>query len=102
MKKLITALLLSLALATGSFAAQAEKTAKPAKEHKASTKAKKADAGPVDDATVTANVKEKLSKAPSLKDAAIDVSTKDGAVTLTGKLSKGNLKGVATRVAKGA
>ncbi len=78
-----------------AFAAQ-DKTAKgPAKP-----KAAPVDCSTVDDATLVANVKDKLSKTPSLKDAAIDVAASNGAVTLTGSLGKGQLKGVATNQTK--
>jgi osmotically-inducible protein OsmY len=55
---------------------------------------------PTSDANITAAVREKLSKTPSLKDANINVMTKDGVVTLTGVLKTGGLKGVATNVTK--
>jgi hyperosmotically inducible protein len=52
------------------------------------------------DAQITTAVKEKLARTPSLKDANLQASTKDGVVTLTGTLKTGGLKGVATNVAK--
>jgi hyperosmotically inducible protein len=52
------------------------------------------------DAAITAAVKEKLARTPSLKDANLNAATKDGVVTLTGSLKTGGLKGVATNVAK--
>src|SRR5262252_2996494 len=90
MKAVIAALLLSLSVATFAFPAQnknAKSTSKPA-------------AAPVDDAAITASVKDKLSKTPSLKDANINVDSKAGKVTLTGSLKTAGLKGVATNVAK--
>ena len=78
-----------------AFAAQ-DKTAKaPAKP-----KAAPVDCSTVNDATLAANVKSKLSQTPSLKDATIDVAAASGTVTLTGSLGKGQLKGVATNQAK--
>ena len=94
MRKLALALLL---LVLGSGSAYAQEKAKPAGKAKAE---KAAPAVPVDDATVTANVKEKLGKAPSLKDVLINVETKDGVVKLTGTVKTGGLKGVATNVTK--
>ena len=52
------------------------------------------------DQAITASVKERLAKAPSLKNVSIDVETKDGAVTLRGMVKTGGLKGVATRMTK--
>ena len=94
MKRSILISFLSLALVGGVFAAQ-NKNAKPAKPAPA-----KAAPAPVDDASITAAVKDKLSKAASLKNAGIDAATKDGVVTLTGKVKTGGLKGAATNLAK--
>jgi osmotically-inducible protein OsmY len=58
------------------------------------------DCSTVNDATITTNVKEKLGKAPSLKDLMIDVATSAGVVTLTGTVKKPTQKGTASRVAK--
>jgi hyperosmotically inducible protein len=62
--------------------------------------APKQQAAPMSDAAINTAVKEKLGRTPSLKDATLDASTKDGVVTLTGTLKTGGLKGVATNVAK--
>ena len=94
MRKVTLALLLVL---LGSGFVYAQEKAKPAGKAKAE---KAAPAAPVDDATLTANVKEKLSKTPSLKDVPISVETKDGVVKLTGTVKTGGLKGVATNVTK--
>lgn len=107
MKK-ITAVLIVLLLAATAFAAQNSnsKSAKTSNTKSSNTKAtaKKpaADCSGMSDAQITAAVKEKLSKTPSLKDASIDVATNAGVVTLTGKLKTGGLKGVATNQAKRA
>ena len=78
-----------------AFAAQ-DKTAKaPAKPKTAPV-----DCSAINDATLAANVKSRLSQTPSLKDAAIDVTASGGTITLTGSLGKGQLKGVATNQAK--
>jgi len=90
MKILIAALFLTLSAATVAFPAQNKNT----------KSASKPAAAPVDDATITASVKDKLSKTPSLKGANIDVDTKAGKVTLTGSVKTAGLKGVATNVAK--
>jgi hyperosmotically inducible protein len=87
-----------LALNTG-----AQTPAKPSTQGtKTTTKqaTPKPAAAPANDATITTAVKDKLSKTPSLKDANINVVTKDGVVTLTGMLKTGGLKGVATNVTK--
>ncbi|HKP84554.1 MAG TPA: BON domain-containing protein [Blastocatellia bacterium] len=66
----------------------------------AAPKAAPVDCSAVDDASLAANVKDKLSKTPSLKDANIDATASGGTVTLRGSLSKPQLKGVATNQAK--
>ena len=105
MKTILTSLLLGLTVSTGAVLAQNPSTQTPAKAAQNSrTAAKQAmpkpAVAPVTDANITAAVKDKLSKTPSLKDANINVSTKDGVVTLTGMLKNGGLKGVATNVTK--
>ena len=116
MKTIITALLLCLTVCSGGVLARnmsqqpatkpstaQPSTAKPGTQD-AKTAAKQAapktTTATVDDATITANVKDKLSRTPSLKNSNINVSTKDGVVTLTGYLKNGGLKGVATNVTK--
>lgn len=59
-----------------------------------------ADCSKMTDAEITAAVKEKFGKTPSLKDAGINVATSGGTVTLTGTVKTSNVKGVATRQAK--
>jgi osmotically-inducible protein OsmY len=78
-----------------TFAAQNKTAKSPAKPKPAPV-----DCSVVDDATLAANVRSKLSQTPSLKDAAIDVAASNGTVTLTGSLGKGQLKGVATNQAR--
>ena len=95
MKRLLLVSFLSLALVGGVFAAQNKNAKPPAKPKPA-----KAAPAPVDDASITAAVKDKLSKSASLKTAGIDATTKDGVVTLTGKVKTGGLKGAATNLAK--
>jgi osmotically-inducible protein OsmY len=58
------------------------------------------DCSKMTDDQITAAVKDKLAKTPSLKDATINVATSAGVVTLTGKVKTGALKGVATNAAK--
>ncbi len=53
-----------------------------------------------DDATILATLKAKFAKAPSMKDATVEIAVKDGVVTLTGKAPTGRQKGTATRMAK--
>jgi hyperosmotically inducible protein len=98
MKRLTISLFLCLILTTAAFTAQ-DDSAKPAKKPKAE-KAAPPDCSTVTDAAITDTVKDKLSKAPSLKEAAIRVETREGIVTLTGKVKTVGLKGVATRMTK--
>ena len=104
MKKLFVVSILSLALVGGAFASQNKNAKAPAKTSTQNGNAKPAakpkKAAPVDDATITAAVNEKLSKTASLKTATLSAATKDGVVTLTGSVKTGGLKGVATNVAK--
>jgi osmotically-inducible protein OsmY len=90
--------LLSLVFVSSAFAFQDSDT-KTAKKPKAE-KAAPVDCVTVDDAAITANVKDKLSKTASLKDATINVDTKGGVVTLTGMVKMGRNKGLATMQAK--
>lgn len=64
------------------------------------SKARAASSATTDDASITATLMEKFSNSASLKDTPIDVSVKDGAVTLSGKVKYGRQKGSATRMAK--
>src|SRR5215210_6013718 len=96
--KRIFIVLLSLLLASSAFAFQDSNT-KTTKKTKA-VKAAPVDCATVDDAAITANVKDKLVKTPSLKDATISVDTKAGVVTLTWKVKMGRNKGLATLQAK--
>lgn len=89
MKRLLLAVFFCL-LVTGSFAVA----------QGSSTGSSDVDCSRVDDAAITSSVKERFSKSPALKDAGIGVETKDGVVTLTGKVKSGGLKGVATRVTR--
>jgi hypothetical protein len=88
-------LLLSVLGAGGALARQDGDAAKKPKAEKPAV-----DCSAVDDAAISSGVKERLAKAPSLKDATINVDTKDGVVTLKGMVKTGGLKGVATRMAK--
>lgn len=89
MKRLLLAVFLCLSV-TGSFALAQD----------SSTGSSDVDCSRIDDAGITSSVKERFSKSPALKDAGIGVETKDGVVTLTGKVKTGGLKGVATRVTR--
>jgi osmotically-inducible protein OsmY len=104
-KKITTAVIVAIALSIGAFGAQNKNAKAPAKSSTQNTNAKPAKAkpaaAPADDASIAAAVKAKLAKTPSLKNATLDASSKDGVVTLTGgPLKTGGLKGVATNVAK--
>jgi hyperosmotically inducible periplasmic protein len=96
--KRILIVLLSLVVSSNAIAAQ-NSNSKTTKKPKAE-KAAPVDCGTVDDATITANVKSKLSNTPSLKDATINVDTKGGVVTLTGMVKMGRNKGLATLQSK--
>jgi osmotically-inducible protein OsmY len=97
MKRMLI-VLLSLMFVSSAFALQDSdtKTAKKPKTEKAAP----VDCATVDDAAITANVKNKLSKTASLKDATINVDTKAGVVTLTGVVKMGRNKGLATMQAR--
>ncbi|HWP42169.1 MAG TPA: BON domain-containing protein [Blastocatellia bacterium] len=92
MRRLVVAVL-SLLIATSVYAVQEGGSGKSKAE-------KPADCSSVADATITDNVKASLAKAPSLKDANIDVTTSAGVVTLKGVVKTAGLKGVATRMAR--
>ncbi len=66
---------------------------------KSSSRSAKAEAA-TDDATILATLKAKFANAPSMKDAPVDITVKDGVVTLTGKVTNGRQKGTATRMSK--
>ncbi len=100
MKRLVISLLLSLALVSGALASQNKNAKPPAKAAPAKAAPAKAAPAPMDDASITTAVKDKLSKTPSLKNTSINVSTSNGVVTLTGVAKTGGLKGVATNAAK--
>ncbi|MBP7231892.1 MAG: BON domain-containing protein [Syntrophaceae bacterium] len=53
-----------------------------------------------DDGSITAEIKAKIISTTSLKDAQIEVSTVDGAVSLTGTVKNKQAKGMATKIAK--
>ena len=95
MKRIAITLVMLCMFVSIAFAAQDKNAKAPAK-----SKAAPVDCSTVDDATLAANVKSKLSQTPSLKDATIGVAASSGIVTLTGSLGKGQLKGVATNQAK--
>jgi hypothetical protein len=93
MKRTLSVLLL-LVLLSSAFAAQAG-DGKAAQKSKAE-KAAPVDCSTVDDQAITTNVKDKLAKTPSLKEATINVNTRGGEVTLTGTVKVGRNKGLAT------
>lgn len=96
--KRILIVLLSLILTSSALAAQNSNSSTAKKPRVA--KAAPVDCSTVDDAAITANVKDKLSKTASLKDATINVDTKGGVVTLTGTVKMGHNKGLATSQTK--
>jgi hyperosmotically inducible periplasmic protein len=86
---------LSLMIAASAAAAQTADTAAPKKAKPAAV-----DCSKTDDAAISASVKDKLAKTPSLKDFSIGVRTKEGVVTLTGTVKAGRNKGLASLQAK--
>ncbi|MFP5263389.1 MAG: BON domain-containing protein [Blastocatellia bacterium] len=96
--KRILIVLLSLMLVSSASASQDGKGGTATKPR--AGKAAPVDCTAVDDATITAGVKDKLSHTASLKDATINVDTKAGVVTLTGMVKMGRNKGLATLQAK--
>jgi hypothetical protein len=58
------------------------------------------DCSQLNDAQLTARVKEKFANTKGLKDANLTVVSQNGALILTGKVQKGTMKGLATRQAK--
>ena len=98
MKNLVT-LVVFLSLCTTSALSFQGATPSPPKNQPAAKK-EAVDCSKVDDATLTANVKDKFINTPSLKDATINVAAKDGTVTLTGSVKKPTNKGLATLQAK--
>lgn len=100
MRKVITALLLSMLLSITALAGQYTNTsAKPKPKPKPKPVV---DCSTVDDAKITQDVQDRLSKAASLKDFTITAATTGGAVTLTGGVKTSRNKATATRVAKAA
>lgn len=97
MKRILTALAV-LVFACSAFATQ-QSDVKPESKPKTS-KAPAVECSTVDDASLASNVKDKLSKTPSLKDATIEVTAQNGVVTLKGSLGKPQLKGVASNQAR--
>lgn len=95
MKKILTSVVLTLSLSVVVIAGQSGNTA-PKKAPAKTT----VDCSTVNDTTLASNVKDKLAGTPSLKDFALNVAAKDGAVTLTGNVKSGRNKGTATLQAK--
>jgi len=93
MKKLFVLLsVLTLVVVAG---AQNKNTSVKSKAAKTAT-----DCAGVDDSKLTADVKERLSNTPSLKDFKIDVSVSGAVVTLTGSVKTGLNKGLASSQTK--
>jgi osmotically-inducible protein OsmY len=98
MKHLVT-LVVCLFLFTNSALSFQGATPAPSKKQPAAKK-EVIDCASVNDTTLTATVKDKLANTPSLKDATINVTAKDGTITLTGSVKKPTNKGLATLQAK--
>jgi hypothetical protein len=100
MKKVIMASLCAFAFAFAFAAYAVQATGEKAAAKLKTEKATAVDCSKVEDAAITANVKDKLAMTPSLKDTPVQVETKGGVVMLAGSVKNGGIKGVATRMAK--
>jgi hyperosmotically inducible periplasmic protein len=98
MKRLLLAVFLCVFL-TGSLATAQDGSSKPSGKSGAG-QSEQVDCSTVDDSGITSGVKERIAKSPALRDAGIGVDTRNGVVTLTGKVKTGGLKGVATRLTR--
>lgn len=99
MKRFVIVGILFLTMVSFAYG-QALQDVTAAVQDKATTVAKDKATAYVDDATLTADVKLKLTDLPSLKDADISVSTTEGVVSLTGTVKTKQAKGAATKAAK--
>lgn len=99
MKRLAIVLILCLAMASFANGDVLQDVTSAAKD-KATNVAQDTAKAVADDSSITAEVKAKLLAAASLKDEKIEVSTTEGAVTLTGTVKTKQVKGVATKIAK--
>jgi osmotically-inducible protein OsmY len=97
MKKIAILLAFSFLFASATLAYQ--ETTQPTAKKPAKPKVT-VDCTKVDDASLTTSVKEKLANTASLKGFTINVSVKDGVVTLTGTVKKPTNKGLATSQTK--
>ncbi|HVF91816.1 MAG TPA: BON domain-containing protein [Blastocatellia bacterium] len=98
MKRLLLAVFLCLYFTCGYAVAQDGSSKSSGKS--GSGQGEQVDCSAVNDSGITSSVKERFAKSPALKDAGIGVDTRNGVVTLTGRVKNGGLKGVATRVTK--
>jgi hyperosmotically inducible periplasmic protein len=100
MKRFFLVLICCLFMVSVAGAQDPLKDVTAAAKEKAIGVAKEQATAMMDDTTLTANVKAKLMKAPSLKGQTVEVSTMDGVVTLTGEVKTKQAKGTATKIAK--
>jgi hyperosmotically inducible protein len=99
MKRFIVGVIFCLAMVSLAYGQAVKDITSGAKE-KATGVAKEQATVVVDDTSITGEVKVKLSNAPSLKDAKIEVSTTGGVVSLTGTVKSKQAKGAATKITK--
>lgn len=99
MKKLIIGVISFLVMVSIAYGQDVKDITAAAKE-RAAVVAKEQATAVVDDASITAEVKVKLSSAPSLKDVKIEVSTRAGVVSLKGTVKSKQAKGAATKIVK--
>jgi len=99
MKSLVIVIICLLAMVSAAYG-QILKDITPGSKDRATGHAREKATIVVDDASITAEVKIKLSDAPSLKNARIDVSTTNGVVTLTGAVRSKQAKGAATKMSR--
>ena len=98
MKKIVILVVFSILFASSAWAFQEAQA--PATKKQPARPKPTVDCSTVADATLAASVKDKLSNTASLKNYTINVTAKDGTVTLTGSVKKATNKGLATRQAK--
>jgi hypothetical protein len=98
MKKI--AILIAFSILISGSALAFQETLAPATKKQPAKPKSAVDCSKVDNPTLAANVKDKLSNTASLKDYNITATAKDGNVTLTGSVKKATNKGLATRQTK--
>ena len=99
MKRLALALIFCLVMASVAYGDDLKDVTASVKG-RVTTTAKDTAKAVVDDSSITAEVKARISTAASLKDEKIKVSTTEGVVTLMGTVKTKQAKGAATKIVK--